>query len=149
MDIHGPLQTRGETRCNFESLRLFGNVLQVGIATLVSSSNDLTQPFAYSTLLLDRRQMDPMINWFLPSLQVIAAAINYVVMPVSTWTRAMSQYGISQLMSHQYSRILADCFPLSWRHQNMLATLVTGANLHEVLSKFSQDLPIPASQANS
>ena len=26
---------------------------------------------------------------------------------------------------------------LSWRHQNMWATLITGATLHEVLSKFS------------
>ena len=31
----------------------------------------------------------------------------------------------------------------------MWATLVTGATLHEVLSKFSSGLRIPASQANS
>ena len=32
-----------------------------------------------------------------------------------------TQYGISQLTSHQCSRTLADCFRLSWRHQNMWA----------------------------
>ena len=31
----------------------------------------------------------------------------------------------------------------------MWGALVTGATLHESLSKFSSDLPIPASQANS
>ena len=46
------------------------------------------------------------------------------------------------------SRTLDDCFRLLRRHQNTLATLVTGATLHEVLSKFSSALRIPASQAN-
>ena len=68
---------------------------------------------------------------------------------VKTWqVRGIwsQQYGISQLTSHQCSRALADCFPLSWRHQNMWATLVTGATLHEVLSKFSEDLMILVSK---
>ena len=60
-----------------------------------------------------------------------------------------SQYGISQVTSHQCSRALAHFFQLSWRYQNMWATLATRATLHEVLSKFSPDLRIPASQANS
>ena len=49
----------------------------------------------------------------------------------------VTQYGISQITSYQCSRPLANCFPLSWHHQNMRATLVTGATLHEVLNKFS------------
>ena len=59
------------------------------------------------------------------------------------------QYGISQLTSHQRSRALADCFRLSWRHQKMWATLVTGAAFHEILSEFASDLRNPAIQANS
>ena len=96
------------------------------------------------------------VRFCLLSLQIIATLSPLCIclsIPLSVNTSLLKlpcfQYGISQLTSHQHSRALADCFRLSWRHQNNWATLVTEATLHEVLSKFSSDLPIPASQANS
>ena len=52
-------------------------------------------------------------------------------------------------VTYQSSRALADCFWLSWRHQNMWATLITGTTFIEVLSEFFSELQNPASQINS
>ena len=86
--------------------------------------------------------------WYVVDKSYIIAYSWYIIVSQSQICSSLSfkQYRISQLTSHQPSRALADCFRLSWRHQNMWATLVTGATLHEVLSKFSSDLQIPASK---